>query len=54
MLIGRGSSVHVGEKGATPRAQSIPKTAVSRQDKMGALSLHFAGKALQEDDVTLG
>lgn len=44
VLIGRGSSVHVGEKGATPRAQSIPEIAVSRQDKWVPSACILLGK----------
>lgn len=56
MLMGRRSSVNVGEKRATPRAQSIPTIDVSRQDKWvpSACILFVAGKAIQEDDNMLG
>lgn len=54
--MGRRSSVHVGEKRATPRAQSMPKIAVSRQDKWvpSACFLFVAAKAIQGDDIMLG
>lgn len=55
-MMGRGSSVHVGAMGGTPRARSIPTRAVSQQEKWvpSACVLFVAGKPIQEDDVMLG